>query len=183
MNLHTFLVNVTLLFILTDTWFYSLEATWTDLFITKVLPAPHIPSSCIELHRNASYSAKDLLIFQMNQLGCPSAVFLIKSLPTWPSGNQPSPGRVLGGEGYAGPRPFHGDLCSLHGDAEGGSQVSVALATAYTWHSSWIMSLAGESYAAHTAFSTIYHNVDLYFKYKSGNHLCLLCSLYLFKNI
>lgn len=77
MNLHTFLVNVTLLFILTDTWFYSLEATWTDLFITKVLPAPHIPSSCIELYRNASYSAKDLLIFQMNQLGCPSAVFLI----------------------------------------------------------------------------------------------------------
>ena len=43
--------------------------------------------ACIELYRNASYSAKDVLIFQMNQLAHPSPVFLIKSLPTWPNGN------------------------------------------------------------------------------------------------
>ena len=77
--------------LLSSSWqtpgFTHLRATWIDLFITKVLPAPHISSSCIELYRNASYSAKDVLIFQMNQLAHPSPVFLIKSLPTWPNGN------------------------------------------------------------------------------------------------
>ena len=129
--------------------------------------------------------------------------FLYNPFQWWPSGNQPfqspipscwgpwTPGspalhrpRVQDGEGSAEHRPFRGDPSSLRGAAGGGSQVRGSHpTTVYTWRSSLITSLAGESYAAHTAFSTIYHNVDLYFKYKSGNHLCLLCSLYLFKNI
>lgn len=97
--------------------------------------------------------------------------FLHNPFQWWPSENQPfqspisscwgprMPGspalrwpRVQGGEGSAEHRPFRGDPSSLHGAAGGGSQVRGSHpTTVYTWCPSLIMSLAGESYTAHTA--------------------------------